>query len=266
MKPKHPKNLKQKRLAKENPKPWPERWPFRVAETLVCVGVIVAFAAGAIYCLNTAPEFRVQTIGVKGAHRLNDDTIDRLSGITNQDCVLFLDSDAIRTRIMSHPYVRSCKVTRFFPGRVEIDIDERTALATLMVNNRLFEVDDACNVLRELEPDKPHTGPFITNIDALGYVEPGKKLENRAVACALSVWRAFSATDMARDVTVSEISAAQENRVCMYCNELDFEVRWGRDNFEKQARKLDVFWRSQRKPVQCKNYLDLRFGNDVACK
>ncbi|MCX5757381.1 MAG: hypothetical protein NTU83_02505, partial [Candidatus Hydrogenedentes bacterium] len=159
-----------------------------------------------------------------------------------------------------------CKVTRHFPDCVASTVEEHMALATLMVNNRLFEVDDVGNVLRELEPDKPHVGPFITNADALGYVEPGKKLDNHPVACALAVWRAFSQTAMARDVTVSEISAAQENRICMYCNELDFEIRWGCNNFEKQARKLDIFWRSQRKPVQCKNYLDLRFGNDVACK
>jgi len=82
----------------------------------------------------------------------------------------------------------------------------------------------------------------------------------------LAVWRAFGTTVMARDVTVSEISAAHENRICMYCDELDFEIRWGRDHFEKQAAKLNVFWLSQNKRVNCKDYVDLRFGNDVACK
>jgi len=208
----------------------------------------------------------VQRIRVEGADKLSDESIIRLSGITNEDCTLFLDSASVRARIMKQPYVRECKVTRYFPSCVAIAIEERRALATLMVNNRLFEVDDAGNVLRELEPDKPHTGPFITNVEGLGYVDPGKTLDNHPVACALAVWRAFTQTAMARDVTVSEISAAQENRICMYCNELDFEIRWGRDHFERQARKLDIFWRTQTKPVQCKNYLDLRFGNDVACK
>lgn len=263
MKPSPPRR---KRLPKENPKPLTARWPFRLIETLACLALIGAFIGGGVYYLRTAPEFRVRTIRVEGANKLADETIIQLSGITNADCTLFLDSAAIRARIMKQPYVRECKVTRHFPGCVAIAIEERTALATLMVNNRLFEVDDECNVLREIEPDKPHPGPFITNADGLGYVEPGKKLDNNPVACALAVWRAFSQTAMSREVTVSEISAAQENRLCMYCNELEFEIRWGRDNFEKQARKLDIFWRSQTKPVRCKSYLDLRFGNDVACK
>lgn len=257
---------RRKRLPKENPKPWTARWPFRLLETFACMGAIILFVAGAVYCLKTAPEFRVQKVIVNGANKLSPQEINRLSGVTDQDCTLFLDTAAIQKRIMSQPYVRDCKVTRHFPDCIEIDIEEHTALATLMVNNRLFEVDDECNVLRELEPDKPHVGPFITNMDGLGYVEPGKKLENHPLASALAVWRAFGQTAMSREVTVSEISAAQENRICMYCNELDFEIRWGRDHLEKQASKLDIFWRSQRKPVQCKNYLDLRFGNDVACK
>ena len=50
---------------------------------------------------------------------------------------------------------------RAFAGRGMRQIpltEDRSALATLMVNNRLFEVDDTGNVLRELEPDKPHVG------------------------------------------------------------------------------------------------------------
>jgi len=83
---------------------------------------------------------------------------------------------------------------------------------------------------------------------------------------ALAVWAAFSRTAMAGDVSVSEISAARENRVCMYCDELNFEIRWGGEDLERQAGKLDVFWRAQNKNIRCKEYLDLRFGNDVACK
>jgi len=135
-----------------------------------------------------------------------------------------------------------------------------------MVGNRLFEVDDECNVLRELLPDGLHVGPFITNVGDLGYVEPGQKLEPPALAHALAVWRAFSTTAMAQEVTVSEISAGHEGRISMYCDELPCEIRWGRDNFEKQAAKLDVFWQSQDKHIRCKDYVDLRFGDDVACK
>ncbi|MCX5757382.1 MAG: hypothetical protein NTU83_02510, partial [Candidatus Hydrogenedentes bacterium] len=90
-----PTTPKQKRLPKENPKPWMARWPFRLMETLICLGAIAGFVAGAVYCLKTSPEFRVHRIRVEGANKMSDDEIIRLSGVTDQDCTLFLDSAAI---------------------------------------------------------------------------------------------------------------------------------------------------------------------------
>jgi len=135
-----------------------------------------------------------------------------------------------------------------------------------MVNNRMYEVDEEGKVLRELGPDAPHVPPFMTNVPNLDYVEAGQKLAQPSLKAALAVWSAFKRTAMAGDVTVSEISAARENRVCMYCDELRYEIRWGGEDFEKQAAKLDIFWRSQHRGHSWQEYLDLRFGDDVVCR
>ena len=255
-----------KKRFKPPKKPFRERTISYVLEAVVCCALIVAFARGAYVYAKHDPLFHLKTIRVAGSDRLQDDTIIRYSGITCEDNVLFLNPEEARTRIARMPYVKACEVSRFFPDTVAIAVEERVALATLMVGNRLFEVDDECNVLRELLPDGLHVGPFITNVGDLGYVEPGQRLVEPRLARALAVWRAFSATTMARDVTVSEISAAQEGRISMYCDELRCEIRWGRSNFEKQAAKLDLFWQSQDRDIHCRDYVDLRFGNDVACK
>ena len=237
-----------------------------MTKSLICLALIGVFGLGTYVYAKAEPCFRVQTIRVEGADKLQEDAIIAQSGVSNEDCLLFLDAGAVRDRVAAIPYVRSCRVMRYFPNKLVIGIQERVALATLMVENRLFEIDDEGNVLRELPRDKGHVGPFITNVADLGYVEAGQQLNQRALMKALAVWCAFSRTAMARDVTVSEISAAQENRIRMYCDELNFEIRWGRDNIDKQAKKLDIFWSSQNKNVHCKDYVDLRFGNDVACR
>lgn len=247
-------------------KPFRERRISYALEALICFALMVAFARGAYVYAKHDALFHLKTIRVAGSDRLQDETIIRYSGITCEDSVLFLNSEDARTRIARMPYVKTCRVSRYFPDTVAIAVEERVALATLMVGNRLFEVDDACNVLRELLPDQLHVGSFITNVGDLGYVEPGQKLSEPKLACALAVWRAFSSTAMAQDVTVSEISASQESRISMYCDELRCEIRWGRNNFERQAAKLDLFWQSQDKHIRCREYVDLRFGNDVACK
>jgi cell division septal protein FtsQ len=257
---------KRRRPRRRNPRRFSERPISYLLEALVCFALLGAFAENTYQYTRDGDTFRVKTIGVEGADVLKENDIIACSGVTNGDNVLFLDPEAARDRILAMPFVKTCRVKRFFPDRVIFAIKERSASATLLVDNRMFEVDEECHVLCELPPDILHAGPFITNLTEPGYVEPGKRLNHRALAGALAVWKAFRRTSMANEVTVSEISAAHERRICMYCDELGCEIRWGRGDYDKQAAKLDIFWRSQRGHIPCKEYVDLRYGNDVACK
>jgi len=235
-------------------------------EAIVCFSVIGVFLYG-FYCYaQTADYFCVKTIGVEGGDSLRDDVIIDQSGITNTDNLLFLDTEAVSEKVKALSFVETCNVSRIFPDKAMIRIEKRVPVATLQINNRLFEIDSNGNVLRKLNLGESHVGPFISNIPDVGYIEIGQRVTDRVLQEALKVWRAFSETSMASDVTVSEISAEQENRIVMYCDELDFEIRWGRGDVDKQAWKLDILWQAQGGQLACKEYVDLRFGNDVACR
>ncbi|HIJ66215.1 MAG TPA: hypothetical protein HPP77_09735 [Candidatus Hydrogenedentes bacterium] len=75
---------------------------------------------------------------------------------------------------------------------------------------------------------------------------------------------------MAGHVTVSEIAAPHEDHIRMYCDELPFEIRWGRRDFVNEAHRLDLIWREtghmERVDPPCQEYLDLRFGNEPVCR
>ena len=255
-----------KRASRKPPRQFLDRPISYILEALIVFGLIAGFAYAFRGYAAQAACFRVKTIRVEGADIVPDEAIIARSGLTDADNVLFLDPGAVRERIESMPFVQSCRVARVFPDKVRIAVKERAPVATLLVNNRSFELDREGTVLRELGPGAAHTGPFITNVADVSSVTCGERLPPRALLAALAVWDAFRSTSMAREVTVSEISAAQENRICMYCDEFDFEIRWGREDFERQAWKLDVLWRAQNRRLSGKEYVDLRFGNDIACK
>jgi cell division protein FtsQ len=255
-----------KKSRRKRRRPFRERPISYVLEGLLCLLFIVGLAYGTYRFVKTSPMFKVKTIRVEGAVKLDPQAVIAASGVTSDDCLPLLSDTEIQKRVAVVPYVRTCNVSRVFPDRLVIKIQERVALATLMVNNHMYEVDEEANVLRELTPDMPTRPPFITNVPDLDVVEIGQRPDRPSLKAALAVWGAFSQTGMVHDVTVSEISAAREDRICMYCDEFKFEIRWGRDDFDKQARKLDVFWQAQNKKIQCNEYLDLRFGNDVNCK
>jgi hypothetical protein len=236
------------------------------AQLVVCAGGLAAYLYWFGVYVEHSGLFNVKVIQVDGADFLREEDIIAQSGVTNGDCIFLLRPDIIRKNILAMPFVSACGVNRVFPDRLEIEIEERVALATLLVNNRLFELDRDCTVLRELETEEPHVGPLITTESELDYVEVGRRMPHASLKDAVDVWRAFTRTSMAGDVTVSEICAENGNKIGMTCDELNCEVRWGRGNIESQAWKLDVFWRSEKGRLPFREYIDLRFGNDVACR
>lgn len=237
-----------------------------VAEDAVWAAVVVAIGVG-FYWFAVAPgRYRVRTVRVDGAVVLDEDEIVARSGITDEDSVFLVNSEAVAGRIAEMPRVEWCRATRVFPETVEIAVGERVAVATLLVNNRSFEVDGACHVLAELGVHEKPVGPFVTDTADNPTVAPGDQLAGRPVGGAVAVWEAFRRTAMARDVTVSEICARNDSRICMYCDEVDCEIRWGHGDLDQQAWKLNVFWRSQKGRIPYEHYVDLRFGDDVVCK
>ena len=237
-----------------------------ILETLLGLGTLFAMGYG-FYLFAVHSDFcLIKTITVEGFDVLEPEQIVAQSSVTDADNMLFVDPEAIRERVKALPYVKTCKVTRVFPNRLLIAIDERQAVATLQVHNRLYEIDGEGVVLRKLSPYDGCPAPFITNVPDVDLVSEGQLLDQRPLKDALAVWAAFRKTDMAGDVRVAEIAAFHENDIRMYCKDLAFEIRWGRGDFESEAARLDTLWRRKNKQLDFRKYVDLRFGNDLACR
>ncbi len=225
-------------------------------------GIGLAFA----HYMKESPRFQVRSIRVEGANVLREQAILEAAGITSQHNLLFFDPDQVRQRIEAIPYVRRCEIRRAYPDMVIIRIEERMALAALQVHTRTFEVDEEGVVLRELATNELHEGPLITNIPELGVVEVGSRLSQSSLTKALALWIAFSSVPLGQELTVSEISAPAPDDLSMICEELAYEIRWGRSDFLQQAMLLDILWREKGGRLPCAEFLDLRFDYDLVCK
>ena len=216
--------------------------------------------------LRESDHYRIKEIHVAGTSILTPEEVKEASYLSKRNNILFMDPDEISRRVERLPRVKSCAVTRIFPDVVSLSIVERRAVATLVVNNRTCEVDEEGVVLEEIGLEASYSGPLITLHPPLHAVTLGERIERRAFFRGLAVRNAFAHTAMSRDITVSEIAVHGENDIRMYCNTLPFEIRWGRGDFEVQAQRLDILWEKQAGCLPCMEYLDLRFGRDLACR
>jgi cell division protein FtsQ len=238
-------------------------WTLKV---LLFVGFLCGLGYGLVTFAAESDHFRVKWIRVEGIGVLDEATIRDGCGLTQNDNLIFLNATDIRHRVEAIPYVRDCNVTCVFPDTVVIRITERQAVATLLVRNRFYAVDKEGRVLQQLGLDAEHPGPLITGPADLDVVEPGKQLNLEAYPEALEVWNAFSTTQAAKVLHLSEIAARTPNDIEIFFDDAPYKLCWGRGNYEQQAKRLDVLWTAKNGKLDCTQYLDLRFAEDLVCK
>jgi hypothetical protein len=97
-------------------------------------------------------------------------------------------------------------------------------------------------------------------------VTPGEPVGRPELVEGLAVWNAYAKTRLAAVAPAHELAVFDSNDIRMYCESMPFEIRWGRGDYDAQARRLDILWQELNGRLPCTAYLDLRFGRDLACK
>lgn len=229
-------------------------------------GILGAAGIKFVGYLNESPRFLVQRIQVDGAYAVTGDEIQAAAGITTKDNLMALDTDAVAARVAKIPYVKTCIVERSYPDTAIIRIEERVPAVALSSENHVYELDPEAMVLREAQPAEVLDLPLVTNVPDLGIIEMGQKLEHPAILAAMKIWQAFAATTLAEQHPLSEMAARAEDNIVMYLQGVPFEIRWGPGDPRVQAQYLDILWKDQQGKLPCKEYLEVRFDEDLVCK
>lgn len=234
-------------------------------ELLLGLAAIAYFANYFYQYTRDSEQFLVRNIQIEGLRVIDEDEILLQSGLEHGN-VLYLDTNAVSARIEEIPYVRECAIRRIFPDTVVIQITERVGIVTLQLNSRSYLIDEHAVVLSEYDQHEAPQTPFITNVAELEFIEIGHELTQPALHAALRIWHEFDSLPMAQSLTVSEIAAFSESELLLYCDELPYEIRWGHEDIEQQAQRLNILWDSEGGLLNCTEYLDLRFEDNLVCK
>ncbi len=238
---------------------------FGLLQIALCAGFIIMLVCLFLYFVEESTYFRVSDIQISGTRGLDVEQIERRAGVALGDNMRGLDVAEAEARLNAMPRVRQSEVIRHFPNLVTIDIEERIPIAGVQMPNSIAEIDSEGVVVRELKPHELHVGPLISAEPGQWIAAVGERIESARLQAGLDVWRSFAATALAAEMTVSEIWVREVNDIRMFCDELPFEIRWGRGDFETQARRLAALWKERGGELDCEYYLDLRWGKDVAC-
>ena len=238
----------------------------KCVEIALCLGIVGGFGYKFLQYAEGSTDFLVRKVEIRGLDHLNEYDVLRASGISDRENILFFDSDAVEAQVQDMSYVFDCDVELRFPDTAILHIEERQPEATLMLNSHSFEIDREGVVLRRYDPHEMPLLPFLTSETDLEFAEVGDTIKNPGLVEALRLWRLFARSPMAERLTVSELAVLHTDDIRMYCDELSFELRWGRGRFEEQITRLSALWDTLDGLIDCQQYLDLRFDADLVCK
>jgi cell division protein FtsQ len=137
---------------------WARRWlAWRRVLALV---LVVALAAGTVWLFFFSTVLAVQGVEVRGTDLLTEEQVVAAAAVPTGEPLARADLDAIRARIEGLAPVASVDVSRQWPDRILVRLEERIAVAVVDADGNLRGMDSSGVVFRDFAR-RPATLPLV---------------------------------------------------------------------------------------------------------
>ena len=102
----------------------------------------------------SAAGFGISEIALDGQHEVGRDDILTLAGVTSRSSLLLLDAAHMRAGLMQNPWIADATVLKLYPGRLRIEIKERSAFALWQKGGRVALIAADGTVLEATAPQR----------------------------------------------------------------------------------------------------------------
>ncbi len=228
----------------------------------------VALAVGIVYGAGRAVRatkfFRLKTIEVASAKRLNEAEILALAGVEPGQDLARMNLKRMGEQLAQNPWVETVRIHRYFPDRLSISITEREPLAIVNMG-LIYYLDKKGNVFKVLNQGDKLDYPVVTGFseeDVTGN-PAATQTALKATCDLLAILREKGAFILA---DVSEIHYDKGYGFTLFTASGALPVKIGATDF---AAKVDRFARVYRDLMAQKpslQYIDLDYNDKIVVK
>lgn len=211
-----------------------------------------------------SPFFRVDTIQVETAGRIDAEQICEMSDIRRGTGMFSLDLERIGEKIAENPWISSARVERVFPRTVTIKVSEYTPAAIVNLECLYYVAEDG-TVFKPLEIGDKVDFPLLTGIsrqDILDHPEETRRLLGGAVQL-LHLLATRSTFHLGK---VSEIRIDETEGYEMMTINGGVPIKIGFDNYESKLTRLERIYSELEPRLPVLNYIDLNAVDRVIVK
>jgi cell division protein FtsQ len=184
----------------------------------------------------------INDIEIEGAKHLSRRAVLQQARLGPGINLLAMQPAQVERALMAHPWIAKAELSRKWPHRIQIWIQERVPIALAQVGERLYYVDRQGTLFKPLSPGDPHNFPVITGL---------KPEQFQPVAGALPevVAQAFQLLDVLKKTSpplnlgnISEVHVDLVRGFTLYANGLGAGLDLGFKNYSAKLRKFAQLW------------------------
>jgi cell division protein FtsQ len=159
-----------------------ERPPLRqrYGRLLWRLGVVALLASLGLvgWLVYQSPLLQVRSVSVTGAQNLDPAVVAQVSGLKGQN-ILQADTAAAKSRLLALPAVKDVSISRRWPGRMLVRVEERQPWGYWQVKEQPYVIDDQGVVLDDMRP--ADGAPTIFELDSERRLAAGDRVDADAV-------------------------------------------------------------------------------------
>ena len=145
---------------------WARRW--LAWRRVVALLVVMGLGVGGVWLVYFSDVLAVEKVEVEGTRTLGSEQVREVAAVPAGQPLARVDLDAIRARVEALAVVRDAQVTRTWPDRVQIDVEERVAIAVVDIGGQIRGMDAEGVVFREYPKPPPGLPQVRTSSDTRG--------------------------------------------------------------------------------------------------
>jgi len=201
----------------------------------------------------STPLLNIKEIVVSGGKRVTREDIIGLSGISQGDNLIAVNSKIVMMRIKKEPWIETVKIRKKIPDRLIIEVSERRPVA--MVNMEDLYLMDINGVLfkRAFAHDEVDL-PIITGLYQHNLSD---EIESKRMFKVIDLINNLSSRKTIDLDAISEINVSEDGELVIYTLNESIKIEVGADAFEEKLDKLDRIIARRSGDLRGIEYIDL---------
>jgi len=208
---------------------------------LMVIGLVAIVIGGACLAfvtyhrLGRSEFFAITTMDIHGCRHTTQEEILQIAGVDIHSNLLAVKPNVIKAALESHAWIREATVSREWPDRLVITIQEKQSMALLNREDGLFYLDEEGQVIAPVTLPDDIDFPVITGLE--------HRQTDTAAESLTHVLRFLSYTDSDDDFlnrqALSEIHVTETDEMVLYLLDPAFPIYFGRiDNLRTKYWRL----------------------------